>query len=97
VAFNPAGTKWSVAALDDNGQVGDFHPTLWEFHNPSMNAGALWSGGYNPVPGCDDAYHCEILAAGSVVVSDAFDVFFVTPTRFVATKAGALYRFGKKA
>jgi len=94
MSFNPAGTKWSVAAMDNNGHVGDPHPTPWEFHSPSLNSGTLWSGGYTPIPGTDNAFHCELIANGTV--GDAWDVIFVSPDRFVATKAGSLYRFGKK-
>jgi hypothetical protein len=64
-AFNPAGTRWSVAAFDDNGQLGNFHPTPWEFNLVSMNEGTDWAGGYIPKPGDDDAYICEIIAVGS--------------------------------
>lgn len=96
MSFNPAGTKWSVAALDNNGALGGFHPTPWEFHGTSMHAGAHWTGGYRPVAGADNSYTCEILSPGATGVSDAFEVVFVTPDRFVATQRGNLYRFGKK-
>jgi hypothetical protein len=97
MAFNPAGTRWSVATFDDNGQLGNFHPTPWEFNNLSLNGGADFAGGYTLKPGDDDAYICEIIAAGSSDPSDSFEVFFVTSNRFIATKSGTLYRFGKRA
>jgi hypothetical protein len=96
MSYNPSGTKWSVAAFDDNGALGGFHPVPWEFHGQSMNAGNLWVGGYQPAPGSDNTYNCEIFSAGAASVSDAFQVVFVSDHRFVATKGGALYRFGKK-
>ncbi|CAI7979619.1 MULTISPECIES: hypothetical protein [unclassified Parafrankia] len=94
--FSPANTKWSVAAFDDNGAIGSFHPTPWEFHQEAMNAGTLWVGGYTAIPEVSNGIRCENLKAGAGAVSDSFEVFFVTPTRFIATKSGALYRFGKK-
>jgi hypothetical protein len=94
--FNPANTTWSVAAFDDNGALGSFHPTPWEFHQEAMNAGTLWVGGYTAIPEDSDGIRCEILGAGASAVTDSFEVFFVTPTRFIATKDGLLYRFGKK-
>jgi hypothetical protein len=96
MSFNPAGTKWSVAAFDNNGTLGGFHPTPWEFNRQSMNAGALWVGGYQAIPGNDSAYNCEIIGAGGSDPADNFEVHFVSADRFVATKGGALYRFGKK-
>jgi hypothetical protein len=96
MSCNPADTKWSVAAFNNDGKIDGFHPTPWEFHQESMNAGTLWVGGYKLMPGTDTTYLCEILMAGSTTVSDSFEVVFVTPDRFVATKNGALYRFGKK-
>jgi hypothetical protein len=96
MSFNPAGTKWSVAAMDNNGAIAGFHPVPWEFHQQSMNAAALWVGGYSAIPGSLDGFSCEILAAGAANVSDSFQVFFLTGDRFIATKGGALYRFGKR-
>jgi hypothetical protein len=94
--FNPTNTKWSVAEFDNSGKLGNFSTTPWEFHQESMNAGSLWVGGYQPSPGSDNKIACEIFMAGSSAVSDAFEVGFVTSDRFVGTKNGALYRFGKK-
>jgi hypothetical protein len=96
MSFNPAGTKWSVAAMDNNGAIAGFHPVPWQFHQQAMNAAAPWVGGYTPILGSLDGISCEIFAAGATSVSDSFQVFFVTADRFVATKNGALYRFGKK-
>ena len=94
--FNPAGTKWSVGFLDDSGAISGFHPVPWEFHAHSMSAGNLWAGGYQPVAGEDRTFDCEVFTAGSSTVSDAFQVVFVSDRRFIATKGGALHRFGKK-
>ncbi len=94
MAFNPAGTQWSVASFDNAGNLGSFNPTPWEFHAEAMNAGTLWYGGYVPVAGSDNSFSCEIMSNG--VVIDTFEVVFVTADRLIATKAGALYRFGKK-
>jgi hypothetical protein len=96
MSFNPSGTQWSVAAFDNNGALGGFHPTPWEFHRTAMHAGRFWVGGYAPVAGSDDRYACEILGEGASAVSDGFEVVFVTADRFIATKDGALYRFGKR-
>jgi hypothetical protein len=95
MSFNPAGTKWSVAGFDSNGALTTaFHPTPWEFHRQSLNAGNYWSGGYQPMPGCDNAFIVETISSGTV--ADNLEVYFLTPDRFIATKGGALYRFGKK-
>jgi len=94
--FNPSGTKWSVAAMDDKGVIGNFHPTPWEFNDESMNAGALWAGGYREIQGSAGSYDCEILSQGSESPTDSFEVHFVTADRFIATKNDNLYRFGKK-
>lgn len=96
MSFNPVGTKWSVAAFDSNGALGGFHPVPWEFNRQSMNAGNLWVGGYQAIPGNDSAVACEILMAGASDPNDNFEVYFLTPDRFVATKGGALYRFGRR-
>ena len=90
------GTKWSVGAFDHNGRLSEPHPVPWEFHGQSMNAGTLWVGGYSPVPGSDNRFTCEILMAGASTVSDSFEVVFLTPDRFIATRQGVLYRFGKR-
>lgn len=96
MSFNPANTKWSVAPYDNNGKLGNFDPTPWAFQKESMNAGTLWVGGYQVVPGSDNTIACEIFMAGSSNISDSFGVVFVTADRFIATKNGAYYRFGKK-
>jgi hypothetical protein len=94
MSVNPAGTRWYVAEMDNEGNVGAFHGTPWEFNQASMNAGALWVGGYRAIPGSDGSYFCEILMAGASSPGDSFEVHFVTPDRFIATKNGRLYRFG---
>jgi hypothetical protein len=96
MSFNPAGSKWSVAVLDNNGAFSGFHPTPWEFQDTTMHAGTHWTGSYRAVNDADNSYLCEILMTGASGVSDAFEVVFVTPDHFFATKSGALYRFGKK-
>ena len=96
MGFNPAGTKWSVASMDNNGAIGTFHPTPWEFQNQSINAAALWVGGYSAIQGSDNRFACEIFSAGATTVSDSFEVVFISANRFIATKGGSLYRFGKK-
>ncbi|MCG5217321.1 hypothetical protein [Streptosporangium sp. KLBMP 9127] len=96
MAFNPAGTRWSVAAFDDNGKLNSFHPTPWEFHEQVMNAGDLWVGGYTITTGDADRLKCQNIASGETSVTDTFEVHFVTPNRFIATKDGSLYRFGKR-
>jgi hypothetical protein len=96
MSVNPAGTKWSVAEMDNNGKIGSFHGTPWEFNQVSMNAGTLWAGGYQTIPGSDISYACEIVMANTSNPSDKFEVHFVTSDRFIATKGGKLYRFGKR-
>lgn len=91
----PVGTKWSVAAFNDAGALGGFHAVPWEFQEGKMNAGELWLGAHKPLPGCDIGLSCEITHKGHSAPTDLFRVYFVTPTRFVATKDGSLYRFGK--
>jgi hypothetical protein len=85
---NPAGTKWSVAPMNDDGTLGSFDSIPWEFQNQSINAGTLWSCSYSPIPGSDNRINCK----GSY----SFEVVFLTTNHFVATKDGSLYRFGKK-
>jgi hypothetical protein len=46
------------------------------------------------MPGCDHAFIVETISSGAV--GDNLEVYFLTPDRFIATKGGALYRFGKK-
>lgn len=43
-SFTPAGTRLSVAVMDNTGTVGGYQGTPWEFQSESMNAGALWVG-----------------------------------------------------
>jgi hypothetical protein len=92
----PSGTQWSVGGYDNNGTVQGFHPVPWEFDDGVVKAGTLWTGQYKPIPGNDMGFSCEITHAGSASPTDTFAVFFVTPTRFIGTKNGSLYRFGKK-
>jgi len=93
----PAGTRWSVADFNDNGVVGAFSPTPWEFDQQgSMHAGDLWVGKYTWIQGCNIGISCEITLTGEPPQGDAFQVYFVTHARFVATKNGSLYRFGEK-
>jgi hypothetical protein len=60
-----------------------------------MNTGPLWHGGYTPITGSDNGLLCEIISASNSAI-DSFEVFFVSPDRFVARKGGALYRFGMR-
>ena len=94
--FNPKGTKWSVAAMDNDGKIEGFHPVHWEFHDESMNAGDLWVGGYREMLESEGSFSCQIQMAGNSAPSDSFEVIFLTEQRFIATKNGVLYRFGKK-
>jgi hypothetical protein len=96
MSFNPVNTKWSVANMDNDGKVDNFSPTPWVFNEQSMNAELLWAGGYQFVLGNDDKISCQIIAHDSPTASDSFEVNFITPDRFIATKDGKLYRFGKK-
>lgn len=89
-SFNPVGTSWSVCVMENNGTMHEFHPVPWTFNSAnSFYAGTLWTGNYSQIPGSDNGFTCNI-------VSDTFEVYFVTPDRFIATKNGQLYRFGKK-
>jgi hypothetical protein len=89
---DPAGSSWSVASYDDDGAIGDFDPVPWEFHDGGrMNAGNIWEGICKPKIGDDDAINCHLQTW-----PDNFTVVFLTSDRFVATKAGHLYRFGKR-
>jgi hypothetical protein len=90
----PAGTSWSVAAVDNNGTVS---PTgvgnVWRFdaYSPvqnSMEAAGYWTGLYLFVPGISNGISCVLSN------QDQFEVYFLTPTRFIATKNNVLYRFG---
>lgn len=96
MAFDPTGTKWSVAGFNNDGTLGAFHPTPWEFNKESMNATGHWIGGYRRMPDEMRSFSCEILTTTGADPADRFEVHFVSDTRFVATKAGNLYRFGKK-
>ncbi|PRQ04914.1 sulfatase-like hydrolase/transferase [Enhygromyxa salina] len=91
MSFNPADTRWSVTAMNDSGAIGSFHPTPWAFADDgTMNASPHWTGKYELIPGSDHSYAC------SISNGDEFMVHFVSPTRFVSTRNGVLYRFGKK-
>jgi hypothetical protein len=98
MSFNPAGTRWSVYSFSGDSMTGepDSHP--WEFNQDStMSLGARRHGKYEPISGTDDAYLCEVTTVGSGVPQrDRFVVNFVTPSLFVATKEGSLYRIGKR-
>ncbi|NHQ84183.1 hypothetical protein HA051_21690 [Chromobacterium vaccinii] len=87
--YFPANTKWSVAPFDDSGTVGSFHPTPWEFGNGTMKAEGIWTGEYKQITQTSTTIKCHIST------NDDFEVNFLTPTRFIATKNGGLYRFGK--
>ncbi len=91
--MNPSNTVWSVAGLDDNGALGAFSPTPWDFGVGTMAAAGFWTGSYKPISGSNDAFSCQIHGATG---TDAFEVHFLTLARFIATKNGALYRFGKR-
>jgi hypothetical protein len=93
MTFNPTNTVWSVAGFDDNGTLTEFSPTPWDFGAGTMSAAGFWTGTYAPISGESDAIACHIQGVSG---NDAFQVHFLTLTRFIATKNGALYRFGKK-
>ena len=89
-SFNPVGTSWSVRVMDNDGTTHEFHPVPWTFNSAnSFHAGTLWAGGYSQIPGSYNGFACNI-------ITDAFEVYFVTPDRFIAIKNGQLYRLGKK-
>lgn len=92
--FNPDGTNWSVAEINNDAHVGSYHEVPWQFHNREVHAGTIWKGTYTSIPGSNNGYHCEIIRNG--VVTDAWDVYFVTSYRFVGVKNDALYRFGRR-
>jgi hypothetical protein len=95
--INPvAGTQWSVAGYTNDGAMGAFHPTPWEFHQQAMNAGTDWFGGYSFSEGSNNTINCEIMTPAPLEVADAFQVCFLGENRFIAIKDGQLYRFGKK-
>ncbi len=100
MSFDFENAKWSVAVINNDGHFDlPFDSTPWEFHQGSMNAGAIWAGGYvfyNWVSGSDCRIACEIRWTGSNTITDAFEVIFLTHDRFIATKNNALYRFGKR-
>jgi hypothetical protein len=98
--FNPTNTRWVVFELDNSLIVTP--PPIqnpWEFDSHTMKAfSGQWTGTWNPIPG-KDAVRCHIKGTNPVdgtKIDDAFEVNFVTDTRFIATKNGLLYRFGKK-
>jgi hypothetical protein len=93
MSFAPVNTVWSVAVLDNNGALGAFAQVPWDFGAGTMAASGYWTGTYAPIAGLSDAFSCQIHGVSG---SDTFEVHFVTLTRFIATKNGALYRFGKK-
>jgi hypothetical protein len=91
----PAGTAWSVSAYDDNGTVSPpVAGNVWQFdaYSPvqnAMHAGSYWTGLYLFVPGISNGISCVLSN------QDQFEVYFLTPTRFIATKQNRLYRFGQ--
>ena len=94
--YDPRSTKWSVAAMDDDGKIDGFHPVHWEFYDELLNAGDLWVGGYRKLPDSEGTFTCQIQSSGDKTPTESFEIVFITPERFIATKAGRLYRFGKK-
>lgn len=92
MSFDPTNTVWSVAAMDNHGSLTSvFNPTPWDFGAGTMAAVGHWTGTYQAIPGDSDAIACK---TNGVDGSDAFEVKFVTPRAFIATKNGAVYRFG---
>jgi hypothetical protein len=91
-----AGTQWSVAGYTNDGAMGAFDDTPWEFHEQAMNAGTAWFGGYAISEGTNNTINCEIMSPDSPQVADTFQVCFLVEDRFIAIKDGQLYRFGKR-
>ncbi len=86
-------TSWDVAALDNNGAIGSYHPTPWVFKNDGqMSAEGYWKGTWYR-NACDKIHASITHNSGK---EDVFEVIFATSQRFIATKNGNLYRFGKK-
>ena len=84
-------TKWTVASLEGD-TVGKFHKTKWLFRkNGTVQAGTFWKGSWTAV-GTNHAH----LQIGKGSNTDGFDLHFLTPIRFVATKNGLLYRLGRR-
>jgi len=88
-------TSFDVGALNDGTMVGEkAHAVPWVFQKDgTVSAKGLWKGVWASWPGSDKLEVTIILTDGS---SDSFEVTFLTPKWFVATKNGALYRVGKK-
>lgn len=88
---DPVNTKWSVAFMDNEGSIGAFHGTPWEFYSPGLTrAPGHWTGTYEAITDSDGSYHC------TNSLGDEFEVHVVAAERFIATKNGELYCFGKR-
>jgi WD40 repeat protein len=96
MAFDPTNTAWSVAAMDNNGNLtSPFHPTPWFFlSGGAMTSVKFWSGIYTAVSGDTDKFSCKTKAVNGS--TDSFEVTFFTPNNFIASKNGSVYRFGVK-
>jgi hypothetical protein len=88
-------TEWDVGAVNDsNFALSTPHPTPWIFEQDgTVSAAGYWTGVWASAPG-SNVLKVVILTNGGG--TDIFEVKFLTPTWFVATKNGKLYRVGKR-
>lgn len=96
MSYDPTNTRWSVSDLSNDAVLGITHGTPWEFHRYAISGRGDWVGGYRPIPGTDNAYVCEIILHGTWAPAFVFEVVFLNPERFVATKNNLVFAFGKK-
>ena len=92
--------SWAVAAMDNDGIIGNYHSIPWVFKQDGIEDGTVSTQGYWEGmwyrSACDKIQASTHSIDGSGSYNDNFEVVFVTSQRFVAIKNDMLYRFGKK-
>ena len=89
-------SSWAVGELNDGTMVGAApHAAPWVFQKDgTVSAAGFWKGVWAAAPDSDKLKVTIMMVQGGA--TDTFEVTFLTPTWFVATKDGKLYRVGKR-
>jgi hypothetical protein len=87
--------NWSVAQFEHD-QLGDFFPVPWTFQKDgTVEATNQWKGKWVQA-GVNEEKRITINLKTTTNQVDKFAVHFLTLNRFIATKSGKVYRYGKK-
>jgi hypothetical protein len=89
-------TSFEVGALADATMAASAANAVpWVFQKDgTVSAKGVWKGVWASWPGSEKLVVTIMMTEGGA--TDTFEVTFLTPKWFVATKGGALYRQGKK-